>query len=69
MHLHGTRQVHVHINLASGALMKDTGINPKAAPSGTGCAECMKAGQWWLHLRRCASPDDMRTCCLLGADQ
>jgi hypothetical protein len=49
--------------------MKDTGINPKAAPSGTGCAECMKAGQWWLHLRRCASPDDMRTCCLLGADQ
>lgn len=32
------------------------GINPAAAPSGTGCAGCL-AGDgpgWWFHLRRCA---------------
>jgi hypothetical protein len=30
------------------------GIDPKAMPSGTGCAECLAAGGWWFHLRRCA---------------
>ncbi|HUZ20670.1 MAG TPA: UBP-type zinc finger domain-containing protein, partial [Acidimicrobiales bacterium] len=22
--------------------------------SGSGCVECLAAGSWWLHLRRCA---------------
>jgi hypothetical protein len=33
---------------------ENDGINPEAAPSGTGCAECLAAGTWWFHLRRCA---------------
>jgi hypothetical protein len=30
------------------------GIDPEAKPSGAGCAECLAAGTWWFHLRRCA---------------
>mgnify|MGYP001563175296 CR=1 FL=1 len=30
------------------------GVQPEVPPSGTGCAECLATGQWWLHLRRCA---------------
>jgi hypothetical protein len=29
-------------------------IEPTAKPSGTGCQECLAAGTWWFHLRRCA---------------
>jgi hypothetical protein len=29
-------------------------IDVTVKPSGEGCAECEKAGGWWLHLRRCA---------------
>jgi hypothetical protein len=31
-------------------------IDPSAAPSGPGCAECHTAEPpgWWFHLRRCA---------------
>jgi hypothetical protein len=29
-------------------------IDPTVPPSGTGCVECLSAGGWWLHLRRCA---------------
>jgi hypothetical protein len=29
-------------------------IDPTAAPSGAGCAECDAADGWWFHLRRCA---------------
>jgi hypothetical protein len=25
-----------------------------APPSGAGCVECLAAGGWWFHLRRCA---------------
>ena len=25
-----------------------------APPSGSGCVECLDAGGWWFHLRRCA---------------
>lgn len=25
-----------------------------AAPSGTGCVECLATDGWWFHLRRCA---------------
>jgi hypothetical protein len=30
------------------------GINPDCKPIGSGCEACLKAGGWWLHLRRCA---------------
>jgi hypothetical protein len=29
-------------------------IDPAVPPSGTGCAECLDQGGWWLHLRSCA---------------
>lgn len=29
-------------------------IDPSVPPSGTGCAECLADGGWWVHLRRCA---------------
>lgn len=38
------------------------GINPAAMPSGTGCMECLAAGQWWLHLRRCAECGHIGCC-------
>jgi hypothetical protein len=38
------------------------GINPAAKPSGTGCAECLAAGGWWLHLRRCAQCGHIGCC-------
>ena len=35
--------------------MTDAGsIQPTIPPSGTGCVECLAAGGWWFHLRRCA---------------
>jgi hypothetical protein len=34
--------------------MLDEQIDPKAPPSGTGCAECLAGDGWWFHLRRCA---------------
>ena len=38
------------------------GIDPKAKPSGTGCVECLEAGDWWLHLRRCAQCGHVGCC-------
>lgn len=32
----------------------DPAIDPSVPPSGTGCVECLEAGGWWFHLRRCA---------------
>ena len=32
----------------------DEPIQPSVPPSGTGCVECLAAGGWWFHLRRCA---------------
>ena len=32
----------------------DDQVDPSVPPSGTGCVECLQAGGWWLHLRRCA---------------
>jgi hypothetical protein len=37
-------------------------IDPSAAPSGTGCAECTATGGWWLHLRRCAACGHIGCC-------
>ena len=38
------------------------GINPAAKPSGTGCVECLAAGGWWLHLRRCVEYGHIGCC-------
>jgi uncharacterized UBP type Zn finger protein len=38
------------------------GINPAAAPSGTGCADCDQSGGWWFHLRRCAECGHIGCC-------
>jgi len=39
-----------------------SGINPEAPPSGAGCAECLAAGTWWFHLRRCAQCGHIGCC-------
>ena len=36
------------------AMPNTSEIDPLAAPSGSGCVECLAAGGWWFHLRRCA---------------
>ena len=38
------------------------GIDPAAAPSGTGCEECLATGAWWFHLRRCAQCGHIGCC-------
>ena len=47
-----------------GAAMSDVseGIDPNAIPNGTGCVECLAAGQWWFHLRRCAKRGHIGCC-------
>ncbi|MEU0473586.1 UBP-type zinc finger domain-containing protein [Streptomyces olivaceus] len=40
----------------------DTGIDPTAPPSGTGCTECDATGGWWFHLRRCADCGHVGCC-------
>ena len=37
-------------------------IDPSVAPSGDGCVECLAAGGWWLHLRRCAQCGHIGCC-------
>lgn len=40
------------------------GIDPRATPSGTGCADC-EGGDgpgWWFHLRRCAQCGHIGCC-------
>lgn len=37
-------------------------IDPAVAPSGTGCVECLQAGLWWFHLRRCATCGHIGCC-------
>ena len=39
-----------------------TDIDPKVKPSGTGCVECLAAGSWWLHLRRCTACGHIGCC-------
>lgn len=38
------------------------GIDETAPPSGTGCAECLAAEGWWVHLRRCAECGHIGCC-------
>jgi hypothetical protein len=43
--------------------MAETPIDVTAAPSGTGCAECLPdPSAWWLHLRRCAQCGHIGCC-------
>jgi hypothetical protein len=42
--------------------MTDERIDPTIPPSGTGCVECLEAGGWWLHLRRCAECGHIGCC-------
>lgn len=37
-------------------------FDPEVPPSGTGCVECLEAGGWWLHLRRCAECGHIGCC-------
>ena len=37
-------------------------IDAKVEPTGTGCVECLAAGSWWLHLRRCAQCGHIGCC-------
>jgi hypothetical protein len=38
------------------------GIDPSVPPSGSGCVECLEAGGWWFHLRRCAQCGHIGCC-------
>lgn len=33
-----------------------------APPSGSGCVECLEAGGWWFHLRRCVECGHIGCC-------
>ncbi len=37
-------------------------INAEQPPSGEGCVECLAAGGWWFHLRRCATCGHIGCC-------
>jgi hypothetical protein len=39
-----------------------TAIQSDVPPSGTGCAECLDNGGWWVHLRRCAQCGHIGCC-------
>jgi hypothetical protein len=38
------------------------GVDVTVPPSGTGCADCLEGGGWWLHLRRCAQCGHIGCC-------
>jgi hypothetical protein len=42
--------------------IQESGIDVDVPPSGTGCAECLAAGGWWVHLRRCAACGHVGCC-------
>ena len=42
--------------------MSEQAIDPSVPPSGTGCQECLDAGGWWFHLRRCAACGHVGCC-------
>ncbi|GLY04302.1 UBP-type zinc finger domain-containing protein [Actinoplanes sp. NBRC 101535] len=37
-------------------------IRTDVPPSGTGCADCLAAGGWWFHLRRCTECGHVGCC-------
>src|ERR1700758_3342955 len=40
----------------------ETLFDPSVPPSGTGCVECLAAGGWWFHLRRCTACGHIGCC-------
>jgi hypothetical protein len=40
----------------------DALIDRDVPPSGDGCVECLAAGGWWFHLRRCAACGHIGCC-------
>ena len=42
--------------------MRTEAIDPTVPPSGTGCVECLSAGGWWVHLRRCTACGHVGCC-------
>ncbi len=42
--------------------MSESVVDPTVPPSGTGCVECLAAGAWWVHLRRCAACGHVGCC-------
>ncbi|HEY2553304.1 MAG TPA: UBP-type zinc finger domain-containing protein [Streptosporangiaceae bacterium] len=42
--------------------MPDSAIDTTVPPSGTGCADCIAADGWWLHLRRCVACGHIGCC-------
>jgi len=42
--------------------MTEAGIDVSVPPSGTGCAECLRDGGWWVELRRCAACGHVGCC-------
>ncbi len=40
----------------------DESLDASAEPSGPGCVECLAAGGWWFHLRRCAGCGHIGCC-------
>jgi hypothetical protein len=54
----------VGASIGDGGSMKAQreGINALAKPSGTGCVECLAAGTWWFHLRRCTQCGHIGCC-------
>ena len=41
---------------------RDREFDTAVPPSGTGCAECLAAEGWWVHLRRCAACGHVGCC-------
>lgn len=37
-------------------------VDTTVPPSGTGCAECLADGGWWVHLRRCVQCGHIGCC-------
>lgn len=37
-------------------------IDTSIEPSGNGCVDCLAAGGWWFHLRRCAKCGHIGCC-------
>jgi hypothetical protein len=37
-------------------------VDTTVPPSGAGCVECLAAGGWWFHLRRCAQCGHVGCC-------
>ena len=42
--------------------MPNSSVRTDVPPSGTGCADCLASGNWWLHLRRCAECGHVGCC-------